>query len=122
MKIYHMIRKEPWMHRYYKRYISSGIIVVYQSKKKMPRNENRRVKISKVNKEGKNIQEYDGKKDVSNLGAGDSYYISNFTKKNKCGEIFQKLLSEITFVQMFSFSENWTKVTPYSQNGFSANM
>jgi alkylated DNA repair dioxygenase AlkB len=78
----------------------------------MPRNENRRV--SKVNNtKNQNKLVYNGKKDLHNLGAGDSYYITKFIKSSKeRDEIFSKLLDEIDFVSMYSFTDNWTKVHP----------
>ena len=53
---------------------------------------------------GKNIDYYDGKKPVYNLGGGDSFYIPKFIKGKKLqDEYFVKLLCEINFVQMFQF-------------------
>lgn len=79
----------------------------------MPRNENRRVKAPLGTKKGSHISEYDGKKDVHNLGTGDSYYIAKFVKSNREKKmIMAKLLDEIDFVSMYSFSDNWTKVAP----------
>jgi alkylated DNA repair dioxygenase AlkB len=79
----------------------------------MPRNENRRVSKPSRTKEGSHISEYDGRKDVHNLGTGDSYYISKFIKGSRNRDlIFQGLMNEVDFVSMYSFMENWTKVVP----------
>eukprot|EP01083_Nonionella_stella_P191519 708793_1 len=64
---------------------------------------------------GKNIDHFDGLRSIKNLGAGDSYYISNFIKsKKEKSELFSKLLSEIEFEQMFNFTPNCSnnKVLP----------
>lgn len=56
---------------------------------------------------------YDGKKDVSKLGAGDSFYISNFIKgRRECDKIFTQLLNEVDFVQMFYFKSDSSEVEP----------
>jgi alkylated DNA repair dioxygenase AlkB len=53
---------------------------------------------------GKHIDHFDGTKDVSKLGAGDSYYVKKFMNINE--KIFYDLLNEISFVQMYNFTPN----------------
>jgi alkylated DNA repair dioxygenase AlkB len=53
---------------------------------------------------GKHIDHFDGTKDISKLGAGDSYYIKKFM--NIDDKIFCDLLDEINFVQMYNFTPN----------------
>ena len=56
---------------------------------------------------GKNIDHFDGLKNIKNLGAGDSYYIANFIKsKQEKDELFSSLLKEVEFEQMFNFTPN----------------
>jgi alkylated DNA repair dioxygenase AlkB len=80
----------------------------------MPRSTpNKRVNKVARTKKGNHISEYDGKREIQKLGAGDSFYIPNFIKnRQEREEIFRKILNEIDFVPMFSFMENWTKVLP----------
>tara|TARA_R110002111_G_scaffold39395_2_gene74346 strand:- start:646 stop:1503 length:858 start_codon:yes stop_codon:yes gene_type:complete len=71
----------------------------------------KRITNKRVKQDDKNI--HNGRKDILKLGAGDSFYIANFIKsKHKKDEIFKNLLKEIDFVQMVSFTNNWTEVTP----------
>jgi alkylated DNA repair dioxygenase AlkB len=49
-------------------------------------------------------EHYDGRRDVQKLGSGDSFYISKFIKSRaERDQIFQNLLSEVKFVQMYQF-------------------
>jgi len=67
----------------------------------MAKLDNKRIDIN----EAKNTSEYyDGKKDVAKLGAGDSYYIADFLKKER-KEIFDKIMEEVKFKQMFNISK-----------------
>jgi alkylated DNA repair dioxygenase AlkB len=61
---------------------------------------------------GKHIDHFDGLKDISKLGAGDSYYIKKFMTITE--ETFLNLLKEINFVQMYNFTPNskTTEVIP----------
>ncbi len=71
--------------------------------------QNRRVTYGSTSKTkcGKNIDYYDGKKPIHNLGGGDTFYIPKFIKGNELQkELFVKLLCEINFVQMFHFGQN----------------
>jgi len=67
----------------------------------MSKFENKRIDIY----EAKQSSEFfDGKKDIAKIGAGDSYYIANFLKKER-NEIFDKIMEESQFVQMFNISK-----------------
>jgi len=48
---------------------------------------------------------HNGRKDISKLGAGDSFYIAKFYKKGH-QEIFQKILEETNFIQMFHIGKD----------------
>ena len=50
-----------------------------------------------------NVDYFDGRKDVSNLAAGDSYYIADFMRKGRA-EIFENLINEIEWDQMFNLN------------------
>jgi alkylated DNA repair dioxygenase AlkB len=82
----------------------------------MPRHQdNRRVKYNKDKKtqQGKHVDFYNGKKAVHNLGAGDTFYIPDFVKsRTKQREIFQQLLGEVEFQQMFNFLNNHVEAIP----------
>lgn len=68
----------------------------------MPKLENKRINLQEAKRTS---QFYDGKKDIAKLGAGDSYYVVNFLKKERI-EIFDKIMTEVTFAQMFNIGEN----------------
>jgi len=56
---------------------------------------------------------FDGKKSISKLGTGDTFYVSDFIKsKRERDEIFTKLLNEINFVQMFYFQSKGELIEP----------
>jgi len=60
-----------------------------------------------------NHQVFNGKKDIHNLGAGDSYYIApkNFIKSgSENNRIFAQLVEQVDFQQMFNFGNQ--KVEP----------
>jgi len=58
-----------------------------------------------VNEARKRFKFFDGNKDIPKLAAGDSFYIADFLKKER-NEIFDKLMKEVKFVQMFQISED----------------
>jgi alkylated DNA repair dioxygenase AlkB len=70
--------------------------------------QNKRIDITEAKKR---YQYFDGTKDISKLGAGDSFYISNFLKKER-NEIFEKLMKEAKFVQMFQITEDTATPIP----------
>lgn len=64
-------------------------------------------------KSGKNVDYFDGHKSVSNLAAGDSFYIADFIKSGaEKEEIFKALLSEVEFEQMFNFLKKQVEPIP----------
>ena len=69
----------------------------------MPKISNRRIKANHNKTQiGKNISFFDGTKKITKFGAGDSFYIHNFIKRTESRAIFEKLLHEVEFVQMFN--------------------
>jgi len=70
--------------------------------------QNKRIDISEAKKR---YQYFDGKKDIQKLGANDSFYIADFLKKER-NEIFDKLMKEVNFVQMFQITEDTATPIP----------
>ena len=66
--------------------------------------QNKRYSIDSLGKKTRNTEFYNGKKDVENLGAGDSYYIAKFCKDSR-SETFTNILHECQFIQMFHFTD-----------------
>ena len=62
--------------------------------------ENKRIDLISAKK---NTDFYDGKHDISKLGAGDSFYIAKFLKKDH-QELFDKIMDEANFKQMFNLN------------------
>lgn len=74
---------------------------------------NKTLKIrSAPNKIGKYIRDYDGQTPVSELGAGDTYYLPGIVGEAEAREMFRALLQEVEFVQMFNVSGKTDKVAP----------
>lgn len=64
-------------------------------------------------KAGDHVEYYDGRKSLSNLGAGDSFYIADFVKSGtEKAQIFKDLLNEVEFEQMFNFLKNQVEPIP----------
>jgi alkylated DNA repair dioxygenase AlkB len=70
--------------------------------------ENKKVSIDELKR---TTDFYDGKKDISKLGAGDSYYIANLFKKNK-NELFESVMKETHFIQMFNIGHQCAQAIP----------
>jgi len=64
-----------------------------------------------VNEARKRFKFFDGNKDIPKLAAGDSFYIADFLKKER-NEIFDKLMKEVKFVQMFQISPDADAASP----------
>ena len=66
---------------------------------------------STSSKQSKFNEYYDGKKELHNLGAGEMFYIPDFIKSRKQKDMmYQKLLNEIQFKQMFNLTPSSDKV------------
>lgn len=64
-------------------------------------------------KSGNNVEYFDGRKSLSNLAAGDSFYIADFIKSAaEKDEIFKALLGEVEFDQMFNFLKKQVEPIP----------
>lgn len=74
----------------------------------MPRLENKKVSIDELKSSS---DFYNGKNDIAKFGAGDSYYIADFLKKER-NDIFDKLMEETKFTQMFNISKNSAEPIP----------
>ncbi len=74
----------------------------------MPRPVNKRVSLDDLRH---STEFHDGKRDVAKFGAGDSYYISNFLKKNR-QNIFDQIMTETNFIQMFNIGRDTAQAIP----------
>jgi alkylated DNA repair dioxygenase AlkB len=55
--------------------------------------------------DGRHIRNFDGRKDVHNLGAGDTTYLRAVMTPAQQARAFAALLDEVTFVQMFNMTK-----------------
>lgn len=74
----------------------------------MPRPINARVSFDEL---ARGSEFFNGKKDVNKIGAGDSYYIANFLKKDRHA-IFEKIMNEVEFTQMFNIGADTAQAIP----------
>jgi len=68
----------------------------------MPRLENKRIDLAEAKRSS---EFFDGKNDIAKLGAGDSFYIASFLKKER-KELFDKIMEEAQFTQMFNIGKD----------------
>lgn len=71
------------------------------------------------NKRSSNSEEFNGRRRITSIGAGDSFYIPNFIKKSheKHG-IFVKLLQECNWQQMFHFKNTNSEMSTNVNNTY----
>jgi alkylated DNA repair dioxygenase AlkB len=74
----------------------------------MPRPVNKRFSFEELLQK---TQYFDGKKDVNTFGAGDSFYIANFLKKER-NVLFTKIMTEVEFAQMFNIGQETAEAIP----------
>jgi hypothetical protein len=74
----------------------------------MPRLENRRLDVAEAMRTS---EFFNGKKDIAKIGSGDSYYIADFLKKER-NELFEKIIEEGKFTQMFNISKDSAEAIP----------